>query len=125
MTASTMELDGTIKGYVDGSTTINQQYKDLEMTMNETSTTFSVQFNGSLYAKCLDGWITVTTDTPLSGSKQGFDDGPTAGRFSVTDGSNTVVTTFGPAPGALTVTYNGSPVDVDLNTIETQCQGGN
>jgi len=96
-----MTFTGTISGKINGNP-IDFECKNYKINIIDEST---VSLSGEIKPKCLGGWVTVKTNTPILQDV----DCPTAGEIIITSGANSVKVVIA-ADSKISVYYNNTPV---------------
>lgn len=112
-------MSGTI-GYTLASVSKSYQYDNFKITMTSSSSGTTLSISGRIKDDCLNGWVTVSTNTAIfipTGSAY-----PTSGAVLVTSGSDTVKVVFN-SNSSISVYYNNTLVSTytDYTQVRNLC----
>lgn len=121
LSSGTMTLDGTASGTVSGNP-VDSELDDFKIVLSSGFSGETMSLSGRIRASCLDGWITIATETPVF-SPNGADC-PTKGKVVITANGNEIEVTVQPDAG-IAVSFNGDLVQTydDCNDVEGLCTG--
>jgi hypothetical protein len=86
-TDTTITVSGAISGTADGHS-INEEYENITIVVSSTTGGETITISGRMKPSCLDGWITIGTNTAIFVPTDA--DCPTAGEVVITSAGNTV-----------------------------------